>query len=187
MIPVMFRTVLISLAALLASCASISPYTIGEDELKGYLLETLQEFDRQQLKSGSPLGLKVNEADVDIGPEGREVIRLKLGGTASVNALLASIPADFVLDIEGTPVFDNEEKAIYVRRFALNDANLQLPFIKQDLKPVTRQIMAVVTQYLEQVPVYRLDPDSVAGRLTSLKAMQIQVLQGKLTLVPDSD
>ncbi|WP_344805825.1 DUF1439 domain-containing protein [Allohahella marinimesophila] len=183
----MFRTFMLSTLLLLASCASLSPYSIGEAELKGYLLETLQEFDRQQLKSGSPLGLRIDDADVDIGPDGREVIRLKLGGTASVNALLASIPADFSLDIEGTPVFDNEEKAVYVRRFALNDANLQLPFIKQDLKPVTRQIMAVVTQYLEQVPVYRLEADSMASRISSLKAMQIKVLEGKLTLVPESD
>lgn len=185
MIPSLFRTVPLLLLLLLASCATISPYSIGESELKGYLLDTLQEFDRQQLKSGSPLGLSIDDADVDIGPDGREVIRLKLGGTASVNALLRSIPAKFVLDIEGTPVFDNDEKAIYVRRFALNDANLELPFIKQDLKPVTRQIMAVVTQYLEQVPVYRLSADSIAGRLTSLKAMQIQVSQGKLNLVPE--
>lgn len=187
MIPAIFRTVLLSFLVLLASCASLSPYSIGEAELKGYLLESLQEFDRQQLKSGSPLGLKIDDAEVDIGPDGREVIRLKLGGTASVNALLASIPANFVLDIEGTPVFDNDEKAVYVRRFALNDANLELPFIKQDLKPVTRQIMAVVTQYLEQVPVYRLDADSMVGQLTSLKSMQIKVLEGKLALVPESD
>ena len=187
MIPAMLRPLLLSSVLLLTSCASLSPYSIGEEELTGYLLKTLQDFDNQQLKSGSPLGLKIADADVDIGPNGREVIRLKLGGTASVNALLASIPAEFLLDIEGTPVFDNDEKAVYVRRFALNDANLELPFIKQDLKPVTRQIMAVVTQYLEQVPVYRLEADSVASRITSLSAMQIKVTEGRLNLVPESE
>lgn len=177
----------VALLQLFTACASLTSYSITESDLKGYLLTALADFDRQQLEAGSPLGLRVRDASVDLGPGGRDVIRIKLDGTASVNALLAKIPADFMLDIEGTPVFDNEEKAIYVRRFNLNDANIEVPFFKQNLKPVTKQILAVVTQYLETVPVYRLEQDSMFSSLTSLQPMQIKVTKGRINLVPQAD
>ncbi|PXX90474.1 DUF1439 domain-containing protein [Marinobacter vulgaris] len=169
--------------ALLGGCASLSPYSISEATLERHLQDTVSDFDRQQLQSGSPLSLSLSNADVTLGPDGRDVAVIDLRGQVSLNALLAKLPVDIALKVEGAPVYDSEEKAIYIRRLQLLESSIDSPFFKGDLKPVTDTVMRAVAQMLETMPVYRLDEADFAQRMFGMVPMGVRVAPGRLEFV----
>lgn len=168
----------------LSGCASFSPYSISESTLENRLQTVIQDFDRQQLRSGSPLSVTLSDADITLGPDGRDVAVLDLAGQVSVNMLMTRLPVDIVLKVEGAPVYDSEEKAIYLRRLQLLDSRIESSLFKGDLKPVTDTVMRVVAQMLENTPVYRLDDSNLGQQLFGMVPMDIRVAPGRLEFVP---
>lgn len=174
----------LGLLALLGGCASLSPYSISEGSLEGYLKDELQNFDAQQMRAGSPLSLSFDTVDLEVGPDGRDVIVLDLGGEAALNAFLTRLPVSLRLKVEGAPVYDSQEKAIYIRRLKLLDSQIDTPLFKQDLKPVTDAAMRVIGQLLETTPVYRLNENDVGPRLMGMMNLDIKVAPGRLVFAP---
>lgn len=175
------------LLILISGCATLSPYSISEGKLEQYLQDELRAFDSQQLKMGSPLSLSFNNVNLDVGPDGRDVIVLDLGGEAALNAFLTRLPVNLSLKVEGAPVYDSQEKAIYIRRLKLLDSQIDSPLFKQDLKPVTDTVMRVVAQLLETTPVYRLNESDLGPRLLNMMNMDIKVAPGRLVFVSADD
>lgn len=173
--------------SLVSGCAGLSPYSISEGALEQYLQSELRAFDKGQLSMGSPLSLNFDTVDLDVGPDGRDVIVLDLAGQVALNVLLTRLPVDLTLKIEGSPVYDNEEKAIYIRRLKLLDSKIDSPFISRDLKPVTDSAMRLAAQLLETVPVYRLNETDLGPRLLGMMNMDIKVAPGRLTFVTADD
>lgn len=167
----------------LAGCASLSPYSISEATLEKNLQRVVADFDSEQMKSGSPLSLSLNKADITLGPDGRDVAVVDLGGKVALNAFLTEIPVDFVLSLEGAPVYEAEEKAIFLRRLKLLDSRLESTLFKGDLKPVTDNIMRIVAQLLETVPVYRLDETDSMQKILGMTPMDIRVAPGRLEFI----
>ncbi len=182
----MLRLHNLALVAVLAlsGCASLSPYSISESTLENHLQTVIADFDRQQLRSGSPLSVALNDANVTLGPDGRDVAVLDLAGQVSVNVLMTRLPVDIMLKVEGAPVYDSEEKAVYLRRLQLLDSRIESPMFKGDLKPVTDNVMRVLAQMLETTPVYRLDQNDLGQRLFGMVPMDIRVAPGRLEFVP---
>ncbi|MGO1461152.1 MAG: DUF1439 domain-containing protein [Marinobacter sp.] len=175
------------LAMVLSSgCASLSPYSISEGQLESHLQDAVRDYDRNQLKRGSPLSLSLSDADVTLGPDGRDVAVINLKGRVALNALMAKLPVDIALKVEGAPVYDSKEKAIFVRRVKLLESSVDAGFFKGDLGPVTDKVMGVVAQMLETVPVYRLDETSTAQKMFGMLPTDIRVAPGRLEFVmPD--
>lgn len=172
------------LLALVASgCASISPYVISEGEIERHLKRAVADYDRQNLQSGSPLSLSLSDADITLGPDGRDVAVIDLRGQVALNALMAKLPVDLALKVEGAPVYDSQERAVYIRRLQLLESSIDSPFFKGDLAPVTDSVMRVVAQMLETMPVYRLDDNDLAQRMFGLVPMDIRVAPGRLEFV----
>lgn len=169
--------------AILGGCASFSPYSVSEGTIEGYLQDAVAEFDSQQLQNGSPLGLSLSNADITLGPDGRDVAVIDLTGQVSLNALMMKLPVDIMLKIEGAPVYDSQEKAIYLRRLQLLDSRIESSFLKGDLKPVTDNVMRVVSQMLETMPVYRLDESSSTQRMFGMVPVDIRVAPGRIEFV----
>lgn len=167
----------------LAGCASFSPYSISEATLEKNLQQVVTDFDSAQLKSGSPLSLSLSEADITLGPDGRDVAVVNLQGKVALNALLTEIPVNFTLSVEGAPVYEAEEKAVYLRRLKLLDSRLESSLFSGDLKPVTDNIMRVVAQWLETVPVYRLDETNTVQRMFGAMPVDVRVVPGRLEFV----
>ena len=167
----------------LAGCASFSPYSISEATLERNLQKTVTDFDSAQLKNGSPLSLSLSNADITLGPDNRDVAVVDLEGKVALNALLTEIPVNFVLKVEGAPVYEAEEKAVYLRRLKLLDTRLESSLFSGDLKPVTDNIMRVVAQLLETVPVYRLDETDTVQKMFGMVPMDIRVAPGRLEFV----
>ena len=175
---------LVVLSAVLSGCASISPLSISESRLEGYLKEEVAKFDNQQLKEGLPLSVSLSNVDITLGPDGRDVVLLDVAGQVSVNALLTKLPVDVSMKLEGAPVYKSDEQAIYIRRLNLLDSSVESAVFNGDFKPVTDSLMRFVAQMLEVMPVYRLDESNLAGQLLSLAEMDLKVAPGKLVFVP---
>lgn len=178
---------LITLASLLlaSACASLlSPLSISEGQLQSYLQEQVENFDKSQMEMGSPLSVSLDRAQVKIGPDGRDVMTVALDGDVLVNAFLTEIPVGIEMEVEGTPYFDREEQAIYIRRLALVSSEIDAPFFKGDFKPVTNNVMRVVSQLLETVPVYRLEPDAFSSSMVKAADLDLKITEGRLLLVP---
>ncbi|WP_150912703.1 DUF1439 domain-containing protein [Marinobacter halotolerans] len=171
------------IAAVASGCASFSPYSVSEGTIEGYLQDAVAEFDRQQLENGSPLGLSLSNADITLGPDGRDVAVIDLTGQVSLNALMMKLPVDIYLKVEGAPVYDSEEKAIYLRRLQLLDSRIESTFFKGDLKPVTDNVMRVVAQMLETMPVYRLDEGNATQRMFGMVPLDIRVAPGRIEFI----
>jgi len=175
---------LLLVSVLLAGgCASFSPYSISEAQIERHLQDAVADFDRQQLNSGSPLSLSLSDADITLGPDGRDVAVIDLRGQVALNALMTKLPVDIALKLEGAPVYDSEEKAVYIRRLNLLESSIDSPFFKGDLAPVTDSVMRVVAQMLETMPVYRLDESDTTQRMFGMVPMDIRVAPGRLEFV----
>nr|WP_179397240.1 DUF1439 domain-containing protein [Marinobacter sp. ANT_B65] len=174
---------IILVLALSSGCASLSPYSISEGELESHLQDVVRDYDRMQLKSGSPLSLSLDDADITLGPDGRDVAVIDVRGQVALNAFLAKLPVDIALKVEGAPVYDSQEKAIYIRRIKLLESSVDSGFFKGDLAPVTDSVMRVVAQMLETMPVYRLDDTKLAQRMFGMVPMDIRVAPGRLEFV----
>lgn len=171
-------------AVLLAGCAGFSPLSISEATLERHLQDAVRDYDRQQLQAGSPLSLSLSNADITLGPDGRDVAVIDLSGQVALNALMARFPADIALKVEGAPVYDSQERAIYIRRLRLLESSVNTPYFSSgELAPVTDNVMRVVAQMLETVPVYRLDDTSLGARLMGMANMDLRVAPGRLEFV----
>lgn len=175
--------VLMAAVSLLGGCASFSPYSVSEGTIEGYLQDAVAEFDRQQLQTGSPIGLSLSNADITLGPDGRDVAVIDLSGQVSLNAMMMKLPVDIALKVEGAPVYDSKEKAIYLRRLQLLDSSIESSFFKGDLKPVTDNVMRVVSQMLETMPVYRLDEANATQRMFGMVPLDIRVAPGRIEFI----
>ena len=147
----------------LSGCSTLS-YSVSEEALQQELTAAVEDFDRTQLKAGSPLSLRLESTDLAVGPDGRDVVSL-----------------------EGMPYYDNDEGAIYLRRLTLLDSRIDAPWLPVDIAPVTDMVVRLVAQTLESVPVYRLDPDAMGWgwkeRLAS-RAVTLDIEPGRLVLKP---
>lgn len=177
-------TALLLTTLFLSGCAGFSPLTISEATLERHLQDAVADYDRQQLQAGSPLSLSLDKADITLGPDGRDVAVIDLSGQVALNALMAKVPADIVLKMEGAPVYDSEERAIYIRRLKLLESSVDTPYFSSgELAPVTDNVMRVVAQMLENVPVYRLDETSLGARVMGMTDMDLRVAPGRLEFV----
>lgn len=177
--------VLVSIVMVLAGCASImTPYSISEAEIERHLADAVEAFDRQQLQNGSPLSLSLDDADITLGPDGRDVAVIDVRGQVALNAMMTRLPVDLALKVEGAPVYDSEEKAVYIRRLRLLESSVESPFFRGDLAPVTDAVMRSVAQMLETMPVYRLDESDFSQRMFGMVPMDIRVAPGRLEFVP---
>lgn len=169
--------------ALSSGCASLSPYSISEGELERHLQDAVSAYDRDQLKSGSPLSLSLDGANVTLGPDGRDVAVIDLKGQVALKVLMAKLPVDIALKVEGAPVYDSKEKAIFIRRVKLLESSVDSSFFKGDLGPVTDKVMGVVAQMLETIPVYRLDETNMAQKMFGMLPTDVRVAPGRLEFV----
>jgi len=178
------RLLPLALFLLMGGCASLTSYTITESEVEHHLQRQVAAFDRDQLASGSPLSVALGKVDVELGPDGRDVVVLDVNGQVALNALMMRVPVDVALKLEGAPVYSSEDRAVYIRRLKLLDSRVDSPYFKGDLKPATDTAMRVLAQMLETMPVYRLDESDYRQRLIGSVPLDIKVERGRLRIVP---
>nr|WP_298414483.1 DUF1439 domain-containing protein [uncultured Halomonas sp.] len=177
------KIVMLSSLMALTGCASMMSSSVSEATLERHLAEAVADFDREQLRAGSPLSLVLESSDITVGPQGRNTVLLDVAGQASFSFLASTLPANIQLSLEGTPYFDAQEGAIYIRRLKLLDSHVDAPWLPIDLAPFTQMAARLVAQRLESVPVYRLEEAGWGARTLS-KGMTLRTEPGRLVFEP---
>ncbi|MYL26386.1 MULTISPECIES: DUF1439 domain-containing protein [Halomonadaceae] len=173
---------LVLLPAFAGGCASFSPYSVDESTVEKHISERITDFSRDLSDRGLPITLELTSADVAIGPEDRDVAVVDFGGRAVLQA--PRIPIDLNFSVEGTPVYEAEEKAIYIRNLKVLSTNVEAAGSAFDLSPITGTLSDIASQFLNERPVYRLDEADTGARLFGMMNLRIDVQPGRLVLVP---
>lgn len=176
----------IMLAALLlgitSGCASFSPYSIDEATIQGHLAEQIQDFSRDIQANGLPITLELNQADVKVGPDNREIVVIDFAGKAILQA--PRIPVDIRFSVEGKPEYEAEEKAIYVRNVKLLSSEIEAAGSAFNLSPMKGTLSDLASRLLDKNPVYRLDEDDGGARLFGMMNLKVAIKPGRIALVP---
>lgn len=152
----MFKPVIITLSALLLSaCATVSQYNVSESEIEKSLY-TLLEKEAPRLTQGL-IETQIDQLDLQIGPDNRDIVKLNLKGETAINALIARFPAQLDLVIEGRPVYDRQQNAIFLRDLTLLQSKVDAFGYKGDMTAASAGMMQIIRSVLENQPVYRLD------------------------------
>lgn len=176
-----FVTPLLLLTTLLLSaCAGLSQYSVSEQEIEKSLF-TLLEQKAPQLSQGL-VQTRVDNLRLAIGPDNRQVVRLDLQGETAINALVARFPARLDLVIEGRPVYDRQQNAIYLRDLNLLQSKVDAFGYQGDMAAASSGMMQLVRAVLENQPVYRLD-DSRYGWLAKAP-IAMDIMPGRLVFSP---
>lgn len=171
----------------LSGCASLSQYssyTISNAQLEQVLDSQLGTLQANSALAGIPVTLDIDDVSVDIGPEGRDVVQLGTLATANIGVMGFNYPAKLSLAFEGTPYYDSDKKAIFVRSLSLLDSSVEASGYKGNLAPLSSEVMALVNRYLETNPVYTLDTNDATVRLLTKVPLDLTIEQGKLALKP---
>ncbi|MBT1451298.1 DUF1439 domain-containing protein [Glaciecola sp. XM2] len=167
-----------------STLSQLSIYTVSESEIEQLLDNQLANLQTNASLAGIPLLLEVNEMTVEIGPDGRDVVQLGTDATAKIEAFGLSYPISVSLSLEGTPYYDSEQKAIYVRSLALLDSTVDAGGYRGNLAPLSGEFMQVLNAYLASNPVHTLDASNKAVSLLSTIPLELTVEQGQLALRP---
>ena len=183
----MLRLISLAFALTIAGCATLSQlsvYTVSNAELEQVLDSQISTLQKKTSLAGIPLFLDVEDMTATIGPDGRDVVQLGAIATARVSAFGLNYPAKASPSLEGTPYYDSEEKAIFVRSLSLLDSTIDAGGFKGNLAPVSGEFMQLINGYLSTNPVYRLDSTNKAVSLLSAVPLQLSVENGQLALRP---
>ena len=173
---------LVLLPALAGGCASFSPYSLNESTLEKHISDRIESYSRNLSDQGLPVVLELSSADVIIGPEDRDVAVVEFAGSAVLQA--PRIPIDLTFSVEGTPVYEADERAIYIRNLKVLSTEVEAAGSAFDLSPITGTLSDVASGLLDEHPVYRLNEEDVGARLFGMMNLRIDVQPGRLTLVP---
>ncbi|ATG74778.1 hypothetical protein CGX12_02440 [Zobellella denitrificans] len=176
----MFKPLVVLFSLLLSACAGISQYSVAESEIERSLY-TLLEEQAPRFTQGL-VQTRVDNLDLQIGPDNRQVVRLNLKGETALNALVARFPAQLDLAIEGRPVYDRQQNAIFIRDLNLLQSKVDAFGYQGDMAAASAGMMQLVRAVLENQPVYRLDDSRYGWLKTVPVAMDIQ--PGRLVFSP---
>lgn len=170
----------VSVSVFLTACASMRPYSLTADDLESFTKTAFRKLDNEQLQSGSPLSMSLHDLDIKIGPDGRDVVQLEVEFEAALNAFLIKVPATLHIKVEGQPIYDGKEKAIYIKRMALLDSRVESSFLNAEIDPLAKQAFGLLGKMLETVPVYRLDANNLTERILMTSPLNIKVVPGRI-------
>lgn len=182
------RILLFLTCLLLGACKSteqgISVYSFTNSEIEAALSNQLPKFKEQIKLMGLPVEFAVNDLSVNVGPEKRDVIVLGADSSAVVNAFALKYPVRLKLQIEGSPFYDSEKKAVFLRNVKLLDTHVDTAGFKGNLSLLDDQAMQVINGFLAVNPIYKLNTSDPKIALLSKLPLDLQVVQGEIRLVP---
>lgn len=181
------RILLIISTLFLSACSStqgLSVYSFTNSEVASVLNQQLPKLSQKIKLIGLPVELHVNQLSVNIGPDNRDVVALGVDAGAKINALAFKYPVRLKLQIEGTPFYDSEKKAVFLRNVQLLDSSINAGGFRGDLGLLNREAMDVINAFLEVNPVYTLNMKDPKIALLSTLPLNIKVVEGTIRLIP---
>ncbi|WP_395338463.1 DUF1439 domain-containing protein [Ningiella sp. W23] len=175
------------ICCLLAACNAtqgLSVFSFTDAQLESALRKQLPKLSDDLRLLGVPVEFNVNDINAQIGPDGRDVIQLSLDSGAQINALMLKYSVGLMLEVEGSPEYNSQEKAIYLRNVRLLDSRISAGSYKGNLNLLDKQAMNVVNAFLDNNPVYKLDMSDPKVAMIAKLPLDMKVSQGAITVVP---
>lgn len=162
----------------------LSFYSLTNSEVESVLNQQLPKLSKKVSLMGLPVQFNVNDLSVNIGPDNRDTIALGVDSSVEINALAFKYPARLRLQIEGSPFYDSEKKAIFIRDIKLLDSSIDAAGFKGNLGSLDSEAMNILNAFLAVNPVYTLDVNDPKMALLSKLPLNIKVLEGAVRLIP---
>ncbi|CAM3048500.1 MULTISPECIES: DUF1439 domain-containing protein [Pseudoalteromonas] len=181
------RILVIIAALFLTACNTtqgISVYSFTNSEVESVLSKQLPKLSEEVSLMGLPVQFDVNDLSVNIGPENRDVVVLGADTSAEINAFALKYPVRLQLQIEGSPFYDSEKNAVFLRNIKLLDSSVDAGGFSGNLGALDSQAMEVINAFLAVNPVYTLNMDDPKMVLLSKLPLDIQIVEGAIKLVP---
>ena len=178
---------LIATTLFLAACNTtqgVSVYSFTNAEVETVLGKQLPKLSEKVSLMGLPVQFDVNDLSVNIGPDNRDVVVLGADSSAEINAFALKYPVRLKLQIEGSPFYDSEKKAVFLRNVKLLDSSVDAGGFKGNLGALDSQAMEVINAFLAVNPVYTLNMDDPKIMLLSKLPLDMKVAEGAIKLVP---
>ena len=181
------RILLVIATLFLTACNStqgLSVYSFTNTEIESVLKQQLPKLSEKVSLMGLPVQFDVNDLNVDIGPDNRDVVALSIDSSAEVNAFAFKYPVRLKLQIEGSPFYDSEKKAIFLRNIALLDSSIDAGGFKGNLGLLNNEAMTIINSFLAVNPVYSLNMNDPKMALLGKLPLNIDVVNGAIRLIP---
>ncbi len=184
---ILLNVAMLAATLFLTACNStqgMSIYSFTNSELESVLSQQLPELSKKMSLMGLPVQFDVNELSVDIGPDNRDVVALGVDSGAEINAFAFKYPVRLNLKIEGSPFYDSEKKAVYLRNIKLLNSSVDAAGFKGDLGMLNNEAMNIINAFLAVNPVYKLDMSDPKMALLSKLPLNMKVVEGAIKLIP---
>ncbi|MDP4530144.1 DUF1439 domain-containing protein [Alkalimonas delamerensis] len=171
----------------LTACAQVSEltsYSVSEQQLQQLMLRQLDQLQQQVRLAGMPVALAVEDMQVQIGPDNSDTVRLGTTASAVFSAFGLHYPASLALQIEASPYYDGEQKAVFLRNLRLLDSTVDAAGYRGNLAPLSTEVLQLVNAWLQEQPVYRLDENDATQRLLMQMPLNMAVQQGRIRFSP---
>jgi hypothetical protein len=181
------RFLLLITTLFLTACNStqgVSVYSFTNAEVESVLAKELPKLSEKVKLMGLPVQLNVNDLSVDIGPDNRDVVLLGADSSAEINAFALKYPIRLKLQIEGSPFYDSEKKAVFLRNIKLQGSSVDAGGFRGNIGALDDQAMGVINTFLANNPVYTLNMNDPKMMLLSKLPLDMKVSQGAIKLVP---
>jgi len=184
------KILMLVVALFLSACSStqglsgLSFFSVSNAEAELALKQQLPKLSEKISVLGLPVQFDVNDLSVKIGPENRNVIALGANASAKIDALVFTYPVRLKLQIEGTPFYDSNSKAVFIRNIKLLDSSIDAGGYSGNLGVLNQQAMNLINAFLDVNPVYTLDMNNPKMALLSKLPLDIQIVEGAIRLTP---
>ena len=183
------RLLVVLVCITIAGCstlASLASYSVTSADLQRELDKQVTSLQEQASIVGIPILLKVNDMQVNVGPDNRQTIQLIADATATLSVLGLTYPAKVKLDVEGMPYYDSTKKAVFIRSLVLNDTTVDAMGYRGNLAPVSSKVMGLLNQFLMDQPVYEVKNVSSGYAWLTNMPLSMTVEPGKIVFRPQS-
>lgn len=181
------KFLMIITALFLSACSStqgLSVFSFSNADAELALTDKLPTLEKKLRVMGLPVKFKVDELSVNIGPDKRDVVSVKVASSAEIDAFVLNYPVALMFQIEAKPVYSSKDKAVFLQDINLLDSRIDAGGFKGNLGALDKDVMALLNGFLAKNPVYKLDMNNPKMALLSKLPLDIIVREGAIEVVP---
>ncbi|MGX5915295.1 DUF1439 domain-containing protein [Aliidiomarina sp. Khilg15.8] len=171
-----------------AQMGNLVSFTVSEADLERLILQQLETESLSVELAGMSAALDVQSLGIRIDPDEDGKVHLNTQSLVTAQAFGRSFPLKADIKVAGVPSYDATEHAIFLRQVQLDDAVIDAVIdaagMQFNLNNVSTEIYQVLNRWLDENPVYRLDPEDSRYQLLRELGLNIEVQPGQLRLTP---
>lgn len=181
------KTLIGTLAVLtFVGCSQVNQiglYSFNQQELQNTIKQHLVNKPLEDTLLGLPLELTAKDLQVQIAPEHKQQVELKLDLAAQLKAIFP-LNADVKLHLAATPYFDDAKNAVFLSNLQVLDASFGSGGQQFKLQPLSEQAALLISMVLQSKPLYQLDCQSLTQKVLCEIPLSLQLEPGKISFKP---